>query len=82
MSDGRYNHISLFTGAGGLDIGLEHSGFETRLCVENDLVCCATLNANRSKFLKPDFGLLGDITESTFGEILEQSGLAIARISS
>ena len=65
MSNGHFTHISLFTGAGGLDIGLAHSGFETRLCVENDVACGATLDANRSKFLKPDFGLLGDITEFT-----------------
>ena len=42
----RLTHVSLFTGAGGLDIGLEHSGFETMLCVENNPDCGATLNAN------------------------------------
>jgi DNA (cytosine-5)-methyltransferase 1 len=39
--------ISLFTGAGGLDYGLEAAGFDTAVCVEMDKWCCTTLKNNR-----------------------------------
>lgn len=39
--------LSLFTGAGGLDLGLEAAGFETSVCVEMDPVACRTLRHNR-----------------------------------
>lgn len=42
--------ISLFSGAGGLDIGLEQAGFETAICVENDPDCRATLKYNRPEW--------------------------------
>ena len=39
--------VSLFTGAGGLDLGLEAAGFETAVAVEMDKWACRTIRANR-----------------------------------
>lgn len=39
--------LSLYTGAGGLDLGLEAAGFDAALCVEMDEDCRKTLASNR-----------------------------------
>jgi DNA (cytosine-5)-methyltransferase 1 len=39
--------ISLFSGAGGIDYGLEAAGFKTSVAVEVDPDCCETLRLNR-----------------------------------
>ncbi|HEX5911792.1 MAG TPA: DNA cytosine methyltransferase, partial [Rubrobacter sp.] len=68
--------ISLFTGAGGLDVGLEQAGFEVRLAVEIDRWAQETLELNRAAFRDPGFQILGDITGYEPEEILSTAGLA------
>lgn len=43
--------ISLFTGAGGMEIGLESAGFETAICVEIDPDSRETLRKNRQSWV-------------------------------
>ena len=62
--------ISLFTGAGGLDLGLEAAGFDTRVAVELDATCAATLRRNR-----PWKVIEGDVHEVTSKRLLEVAGL-------
>lgn len=65
--------LSLFTGAGGLDLGLAAAGFDVCLCVENDSRSRETLQANDKgwKLAEP-----GDIHEIPPHSALEQAGLA------
>ena len=39
--------LSIFSGAGGLDYGLEAAGFEVRACVDSDPDACATIRSSR-----------------------------------
>jgi len=73
--------ISLFTGAGGLDIGLEMAGFDTAVCVEIDADCRATLRHNRPDWLlydKTDRGReAGNIRDIRASEMLEMAQLDV-----
>jgi DNA (cytosine-5)-methyltransferase 1 len=64
--------LSLFTGAGGLDFGLEAAGFEVAGCVELDLDAQKTLRKNR-----PDWRLAdpGDIHAHEPSGLLKSLGL-------
>lgn len=64
--------ISLFSGAGGLDLGLSAASFDARLCVEIDEVAKSTLKLNHPKWKLSD---PGDIHLITPDDLLEQSGL-------
>lgn len=63
--------VSLFTGAGGLDLGLEAAGFEVAIAVERDHRACETLRANRRW---PVYE--GDIHRLSSDRMCEISGLA------
>lgn len=47
MAARTFTVVSLFSGAGGLDIGLERAGFQTVAAVDNDPDCVATLCNNQ-----------------------------------
>ena len=58
--------ISLFSGAGGMDIGFHAAGFSTAVAVEQDPSCCNTLRLNM-----PDTPIIeGDITSISTQAIL------------
>jgi DNA (cytosine-5)-methyltransferase 1 len=65
--------ISLYTGAGGLDVGLEAAGLRAAIAVEIDAKSCATLRANQGRRL-PIYE--GDIHDLTSAAISETTGLA------
>ena len=62
--------LSFFSGAMGLDIGLEQAGFEVLLCCEVDNACRKTILKN-----KPHISLIGDILNYDAGEIKKSAGL-------
>jgi len=62
--------LSFFSGAMGLDLGIEQAGFDVRLACEVDEYCRQTIKANR-----PDIGLLKDINDYTAKDILKAAGL-------
>ena len=64
--------VSLFTGAGGLDLGLEKAGFNTRLCVEYDDDARSTIRRNRPGW---ELSIPGDIHELQAQAVMAQAGL-------
>lgn len=62
--------LSFFSGAMGLDIGIEKAGFKTLLACETDKACRKTIAKNR-----PDIALIGSIENYSAQEIRERAGL-------
>jgi DNA (cytosine-5)-methyltransferase 1 len=65
--------ISLFSGAGGLDLGAERAGYEVRAAVEWDRDAAATMEKNFSHLVSPV--IQTDIMATPTGEILRAAGL-------
>jgi len=63
--------ISLFSGAGGMDIGFKEAGFNIAVAVEQDPSCCNTLRLN-----SPNLTVIeGDVTKVSTEEILKKAKL-------
>ena len=69
--------VSLFTGCGGMELGLEAAGFRTAVCVEIDGNCNRTLEANRPAWRRME---PGDITKLSTNDILAAAGLEPGRV--
>ena len=54
--------ISLFSGAGGLDLGVEAAGFTTKLCTDIDDFSCRTLRLNKKKLSGTKYPFLSEAT--------------------
>lgn len=63
--------LSFFSGAMGLDIGIEKAGFKTIFASEINKACRKTILKN-----KPDINLIGDIRDHTPAEIRKIAGLS------
>ncbi len=68
-------YISLFSGAMGLDLGLESTGFKATVAVEKDPEAVETIRENRRTL-----PVLGDICELTARDVLVASGLEIGSV--
>lgn len=66
--------ISLFSGAGGMDIGVQQAGFDILACVELDKNCCNTLRENIVREGRTTKVFEGDIKEYSPDFILEELG--------
>jgi DNA (cytosine-5)-methyltransferase 1 len=75
--------ISLFSGAGGFDLGIEAAGFTTRLCTDIDLHSCQTLELNRDALKKGDgahFLSEATVVQKNIKEYKTEQMLADARL--
>ena len=70
MSVNRFTLVSVFTGAGGLDIGLEQVGFRTVSAADNDPDCVRTLLDNQAAKIRH-----GEGPAYLAGAIIIQAGI-------
>lgn len=80
MSDMSLAHVSLFSGAMGLDLGLEQAGFRTVVAVEVDPKSQETIRLNAAR-LGRKIALFGDVTKVTADDIFSSTGLHRGQIA-
>ncbi len=64
--------VELFTGAGGLALGIEEAGFHHDTVIERNKYCCHTLSQNQARGFKPLAGwrlFSGDVRSFDYSEI-------------
>lgn len=75
-----FSALSLFSGAGGMDIGVRQAGFEVLTCIEIDPHCCQTLqNAIKQEKLRTIL-LERDIRQVKSSQLMKDFGLQVGEL--
>lgn len=70
-----FRAISLFSGAGGMDLGVLQAGFEVMACIEIDPYCCETLRAAAKRDGRTTKVIEADIRTVRPSELMIELGL-------
>ena len=76
MQHVRRTALSLFSGAGGMDVGILEAGFEVLATIEKDENCCETLRTNIKREGRSTVVIEGDVREVDPNELMDTLGLA------
>jgi DNA (cytosine-5)-methyltransferase 1 len=68
--------ISLFSGAGGMDIGIKQAGFSILASIESDPYCCETLRTNIKRYGEKTQVIESDIREINLNSMMNQLGIS------
>lgn len=79
-NDGLLKAISLFSGAGGMDIGVQQAGFDVLACCELDSHCCETLRENIKRENRQTTVYAGDIKLLSPQQMLDDLGMPVGAI--
>jgi DNA (cytosine-5)-methyltransferase 1 len=71
----KFKAISLFSGCGGIDIGITQSGFDVMACVEIDPYACETLRANISRTYGKTIVIEQDIRKISPHNLMQDLGI-------
>jgi DNA (cytosine-5)-methyltransferase 1 len=72
----RFTTISLYSGCGGLDLGLKWAGFDTKVCVDTEHDACISLRLNQ---FAPHI-LERDITSVSSDELMALAGISVGEL--
>ncbi len=72
--------FSIFSGAGGMDIGVMQAGFAIKACIESDHNCCETLRENIKRANRDTTVYEGDIRAYEPSEVMEDLNILQGQI--
>lgn len=71
-----FSALSLFSGAGGMDIGVQQAGFEVLACIEIDPHCCDTLRTAAAREHRSTLVIENDIRKVDPEQLMHELSLA------